>query len=110
MIHLYLSYIPNFITENQIWNMCQQLNLFSVKQITFHTNNYNGNFHTGIIFIKEWFKNEKNQFILNELKLGHSVYLMYQFPLYIKCSTLKKNDYSHSEYNNRNRSNVITRA
>jgi len=100
MIHLYLSYIPNFITEQHLRRACDKLNLFSVKQITLHSNNNNNNnnnykhFRTGYVFIQKWYDNEKNDYILNELKQGKSVYLLYMFPLYIKCSILKKNEYN----------------
>jgi hypothetical protein len=110
MIHLYLSYVPRFVTENQLRNVCRKLNLFSVKQIVFHSRNPEDNFHTGFIFINEWYQNKRNDSILNELKLGHSIYLLYQFPLYIKCTILKKNDYNYTKNHthNHNHSKWIT--
>ena len=88
-INLYLSYIPIFITKQHLYSMCMNLNLFSPLNIVLKPQK-NNNFNTAYVFVKSWHNCEESRHILHTLQTGNNAYLQFAFPIYIKCSLLKK--------------------
>ena len=88
-INLYLSYIPSFITKQHLHSMCANLNLFSPVNIVLKPQK-NNHFNAAYVFIKRWHNCDDSRDVIRTLQKGKNAYLLFAFPIYIKCSILKK--------------------
>lgn len=90
-INLYISYIPNWVTKQQLYDTCKRLNEFVPLNIVLNRNPDSA-FSTAYIFIKKWHITKYSNKIRKQLLNGETIYLLYSFPMYLKCSLLKKNN------------------
>ena len=92
-VNLYLSYIPSFITKQHLYSMCKNLNLFYPGNIVLKYQK--NNFNTAYIFVKQWYNGEDSKHMKKIIEHGENAYLLFAFPIYIKCSLLQKNEVLH---------------
>lgn len=90
------------ISKDELYKIVNKYNLGEIEKIYIQKNKHHSGANTGFVWFSKWHTNITSKKMLNTLKEGKGIQLLYDFPNFIQCYQIKNDKFKYGfgvEYN-----------